>query len=66
MEETGTKITVSSISDINAFNVERTITIAANEVEGVSRAEDEISSKLRKAYEHDVQEVVVRHMRNAV
>ena len=60
MEETGTKITVSSISDINAFNVERTITIAASEVENVSRAEAEISSKLRKAYEHDVQEVVVR------
>ena len=59
MEETATKITVSSISDINAFNVERTITIAAPEVENVSRAEAEISSKLRKAYEHDVQEVVV-------
>ena len=59
MEETGTKITVSSISDINAFNVERTITIAASEVENVSRAEAEISSKLRKAYEHDVQEIVV-------
>ena len=59
MEETGTKIAVSSISDINAFNVERTITIAAAEVENVSRAEAEISSKLRKAYEHDVQEIVV-------
>ena len=52
---------MSSISDINAFNVERTITIAAAEVENVSRAEAEISSKLRKAYEHDVQEVVVRY-----
>ena len=59
MEETATKITVSSISDINAFKVERIITIAAPEVENVSRAEAEISSKLRKAYEHDVQEVVV-------
>jgi insulin-like growth factor 2 mRNA-binding protein 1 len=61
MEDTGTRITVSSISDISSFNMERVITIAAANVDDVSRAEAEISSKLRKAYEHDVNDLVVRN-----
>ena len=54
MEETDTKITVSSINEINAFNVERVITIKGESAESMSKAEAEISAKLRAAYEGDV------------
>ena len=57
MEETCTKITVSSINEITAFNQERVITIRGDTVEDMSRAEAEISSKLRAAYEGDVMAV---------
>ncbi len=57
MEETGTRITVSSIGEITTFNQERVITIAAGpgEADAVSRAEAIVSAKLRAAYESDVQ-----------
>lgn len=54
MEETDTKITVSSIAEISNFNMERVITIRGD-VEAMGRAEAEVSSKLRQAYENDVQ-----------
>merc|ERR1719189_1222593 len=54
MEDTDTKITVSSISDISSFNPERVITIKGA-IPDISRAESEVSSKLRAAYETDLQ-----------
>lgn len=59
MEETGTKITVSSINEINSFNVERIITISGD-IDNISKAEAEVSAKLRAAYENDIQNVTVR------
>jgi insulin-like growth factor 2 mRNA-binding protein 1 len=58
MDETDTKITVSSINEISSFNMERVITIRGG-LEEMSKAEAEISSKLRSAYESDVQAMVV-------
>jgi len=53
MEDTDTKITVSSINDISSFNLERIITIKGT-IPNMSRAEAEVSSKLRAAYETDL------------
>merc|ERR1719225_350171 len=53
MEDTDTKITVSSISDISCFNPERVITIKGS-IPNISQAEAEVSSKLRAAYETDL------------
>lgn len=54
MQETETKITVSSINDINSFNLERIITVKGA-IDKMSRAESQISSKLRHSYENDLQ-----------
>lgn len=54
MQDTDTKITVSSINDINSFNLERIITIKGS-IENMSRGESQISSKLRQSYENDLQ-----------
>jgi len=54
MEDTSTKITVSSISDISSFNLERVISIRGS-IPNISKAESEVSSKLRAAYETDLQ-----------
>lgn len=54
MQETETKITVSSINDINSFNLERIITVKGS-IESMSKAESQISSKLRQSYENDLQ-----------
>lgn len=54
MQETETKITVSSINDINSFNLERIITVKGA-IDSMSKAENQISSKLRQSYENDVQ-----------
>lgn len=54
MQDTDTKITVSSINDINSFNLERIITIKGS-IENMSRGEAQISSKLRMSYENDLQ-----------
>ncbi|MCL4127944.1 UNVERIFIED_CONTAM: hypothetical protein GTU68_064778, partial [Idotea baltica] len=53
MEETNTKITVSSINDISSFNLERIITIKGI-IEDIARAENVISAKLRQSYESDL------------
>ena len=58
MDDTDTKIAVSSISEISNFNMERIITVKG-EIENMSKAEAEISSKLRAAYEADVQAMAV-------
>nr|XP_027235266.1 insulin-like growth factor 2 mRNA-binding protein 1 [Penaeus vannamei] len=54
MDDTSTKITVSSINDINSFNLERIITIKGN-IEDIAQAENMISSRLRNSYESDLQ-----------
>ncbi|KRK07049.1 insulin-like growth factor 2 mRNA-binding protein 1 isoform X5 [Drosophila yakuba] len=54
MQDTDTKITVSSINDINSFNLERIITVKGL-IENMSRAENQISTKLRQSYENDLQ-----------
>lgn len=54
MQDTDTKITVSSINDINSFNLERIITVKGA-IDNMSRAENQISSKLRQSYENDLQ-----------
>ncbi|XP_030378672.1 insulin-like growth factor 2 mRNA-binding protein 1 isoform X1 [Scaptodrosophila lebanonensis] len=54
MQDTDTKITVSSINDINSFNLERIITVKG-QIDNMSRAENQISTKLRQSYENDLQ-----------
>ncbi|CAG2168380.1 unnamed protein product, partial [Oppiella nova] len=55
MEQTDTKITVSSsIHDANSFNLERIITIKGS-LENICRAESMISQRLRQSYESDLQ-----------
>ncbi|XP_068980253.1 insulin-like growth factor 2 mRNA-binding protein 1 isoform X2 [Bombus flavifrons] len=54
MQDTDTKITVSSINDINNFNLERIITVKGS-IDNMSKAESMISSKLRQSYENDLQ-----------
>ena len=58
MEETSTKITVSSINEISSFNLERIISISGD-VDKISKAEAEVSHKLRSAYESDIQAMAV-------
>ena len=58
MTDTDTKITVSSINDINSFNTERIITIRGT-CENISKAENFISTKLRQSYENDLQQMAV-------
>ncbi|MED6238847.1 Insulin-like growth factor 2 mRNA-binding protein 2 [Ataeniobius toweri] len=52
-EETGTKITISSLQDLTIYNPERTITVKGN-LEACCKAEVEITKKLREAYENDI------------
>ncbi|XP_041806225.1 insulin-like growth factor 2 mRNA-binding protein 2a isoform X2 [Chelmon rostratus] len=52
-EETGTKITISSLQDLTIYNPERTITVKGS-LEARCRAEAEIMKKLREAYENDI------------
>lgn len=59
MQDTDTKITVSSINDINSFNLERIITVKGT-IDNMSKAESMISSKLRQSYENDLQAMAVR------
>jgi len=53
MEETGCMIFVSNISELNAFNMERTITIRGP-IESITQAEQKISMKLRQCWESDM------------
>lgn len=59
MQETDTKITVSSINDINSFNLERIITVKGS-IENMAKAESQISAKLRQSYENDLQVCIPR------
>ncbi|KAL2081390.1 hypothetical protein ACEWY4_023243 [Coilia grayii] len=52
-EETGTKITISSLQDLTIYNPERTITVKGS-LEACCKAEVEIMRKLREAYENDI------------
>ncbi|KAK2839703.1 hypothetical protein Q5P01_013443 [Channa striata] len=52
-EETGTKITISSLQDLTLYNPERTITVKGS-LEACCKAEVEIMKKLREAYENDI------------
>uniref|UniRef100_A0A8D3C314 Insulin-like growth factor 2 mRNA binding protein 2a n=1 Tax=Scophthalmus maximus TaxID=52904 RepID=A0A8D3C314_SCOMX len=52
-EETGTKITISSLHDLTIYNPERTITVRGI-LEECCKAEAEITKKLREAYENDI------------
>ncbi|XP_053689991.1 insulin-like growth factor 2 mRNA-binding protein 3 [Sabethes cyaneus] len=54
MQDTDTKITVSSINDINSFNLERIITVKGS-IDNMSKAESQVSAKLRQSYENDLQ-----------
>ncbi|CAG0893888.1 unnamed protein product [Cyprideis torosa] len=54
MQDTDTKITVSSINELSPFNLERVITIKGS-LEAVASAEALISTKLRQSYESDLQ-----------
>lgn len=58
MQDTDTKISVSSINDISSFNLERIITVKGT-IENMSKAEALISSKLRQSYENDLQAMAV-------
>ncbi|XP_016844587.1 insulin-like growth factor 2 mRNA-binding protein 1 isoform X5 [Nasonia vitripennis] len=61
MQDTDTKITVSSINDINSFNLERIITVKGS-IENMSKAEAMISNKLRQSYENDLQAMAPQSM----
>ncbi|KAL1454937.1 hypothetical protein WDU94_009066, partial [Cyamophila willieti] len=61
MQDTDTKITVSSINDINSFNVERIITVKGT-IENMSRAEAQISARLKQSYENDMQVMSPQNM----
>ncbi|XP_051868645.1 insulin-like growth factor 2 mRNA-binding protein 2a isoform X2 [Pristis pectinata] len=52
-QETGTKITISSLHDLTLYNPERTITVKGS-IEACSKAQAEIMKKLREAYENDL------------
>uniref|UniRef100_A0AAV2KMG4 RRM domain-containing protein n=1 Tax=Knipowitschia caucasica TaxID=637954 RepID=A0AAV2KMG4_KNICA len=52
-QDTDTKITISSLQDLTVYNPERTITVTGSQA-NICRAEEEISKKLREAYENDV------------
>lgn len=67
MQETDTKITVSSINDINSFNLERIITVKGS-IENMAKAESQISAKLRQSYENDLQvkEVYIHFIINSI
>ncbi|XP_056875992.1 insulin-like growth factor 2 mRNA-binding protein 3 isoform X2 [Takifugu flavidus] len=52
-QDTGTKITISSLQDLTVYNPERTITVKGA-IENCGRAEEEVMKKIREAYESDV------------
>uniref|UniRef100_A0A8C7XG42 Insulin-like growth factor 2 mRNA binding protein 2a n=1 Tax=Oryzias sinensis TaxID=183150 RepID=A0A8C7XG42_9TELE len=52
-EETGTKITISSLQDLTICNPERTITVKGS-LEACCKAQVEIMKKLKEAYENDI------------
>ncbi|XP_064421351.1 insulin-like growth factor 2 mRNA-binding protein 1 [Latimeria chalumnae] len=52
-QDTDTKITISPLQDLTLYNPERTITVKGS-IEACCRAEEEITKKVREAYENDV------------
>ncbi|XP_041117528.1 insulin-like growth factor 2 mRNA-binding protein 2 isoform X8 [Polyodon spathula] len=52
-QDTGTKITISSLQDLTIYNPERTITVKGS-IEACCKAEVEIMKKLREGYENDI------------
>lgn len=48
-----------SINDINSFNYERIITVKGS-IENMSKAEAQISAKLRQSFENDLQSMAVK------
>lgn len=52
-DDTGTKITISSLQDLTIYNPERTITVKGS-MEACCKAEVEIMRKLREGYENDI------------
>lgn len=61
MQETETKITVSSLNDLNSFNLERIITVRGP-IENMIAAEILVSTKLRQSYENDLQAMAPQTM----
>jgi insulin-like growth factor 2 mRNA-binding protein 1 len=53
MAETETTIFVSNISELNAFNLERSVIIRSESLEHIGSAEEKISAKLRQFWEYD-------------
>jgi len=49
---------IYSINDINSFNYERIITVKGS-IENMSKAEAQISAKLRQSFENDLQSMAV-------
>ena len=56
MEDTDTRITVSSQNDIGPYNMDRIVTIKG-ELESMVKAESIISGKLRLCFDSDMQSV---------
>uniref|UniRef100_A0A671XRV7 Insulin-like growth factor 2 mRNA binding protein 3 n=1 Tax=Sparus aurata TaxID=8175 RepID=A0A671XRV7_SPAAU len=52
-QDTGTKITISSLQDLTLYNPERTITVTGP-IEACARAEEEVMKKIRESYESDM------------
>ncbi|KAM8766561.1 insulin-like growth factor 2 mRNA-binding protein 3 isoform 1-T1 [Acanthopagrus schlegelii] len=52
-QDTGTKITISSLQDLTLYNPERTITVTGP-IENCARAEEEVMKKIRESYESDM------------
>jgi insulin-like growth factor 2 mRNA-binding protein 1 len=59
--ETNTRVNISKQSELTPWNMERTVTIMGT-IENCSRAEREISRRLRQFYEDDMAKLVVRGM----
>jgi len=57
MAESGTKITISKLKDLTAYNMERTITILGT-IDNCKKAESLISAKLRASYESDMAQFI--------
>uniref|UniRef100_A0A4W4H7E7 Insulin-like growth factor 2 mRNA binding protein 2a n=1 Tax=Electrophorus electricus TaxID=8005 RepID=A0A4W4H7E7_ELEEL len=60
-EESGTKITISSLQDLTIYNPERTITVQGG-LDACCKAEVEIMRKLREAYENDLATINVKSL----
>ncbi len=57
MVESDTKITISKLKELTAFNMERTITILGT-IDNCKKAESLISAILRASYESDMSQLI--------